>query len=212
MLLRVPNFQTRRLGGFCSGRLEQLRWQRSSPSMDVPGPRAPFFWERPWPWPSERGTKARGGCCGPRAFLRALPRRSRPRRPPPPRAASHQPRCRRRARGPSGCGWRCPGAGGRCASRAAADPAWGWRWPCCCCCCPPAAPCGRRTTRSPSCWRASAWWCATPARRRTAPSPPPWASPCAPAAPRWPSPPRGAPTTSRPRWATAPWPSISTRY
>ena len=70
----------------------------------------------------------------------------------------------------------------------------------------------RRTTRSPSSWRASAWWCATPTRPRTGRlRPPRSASRCAPPTPRWRSPQSGATTTSLRRWATKPGSSTSTR-
>lgn len=127
-----------------------------------------------------------------------------------PRGAP-QPRCPRLAGASEGHRWACPGAGGRCASQPILAPVWGRRWPCCCCCYPPAARWRLRTTQSPSCLRASAWWCATPVHRGTAPSPLPWAFLCAQAVPRWPSPQLGAPTMSRLRWATVPWPSTSTR-
>lgn len=70
----------------------------------------------------------------------------------------------------------------------------------------------RRTTPSPSCWRGSAWWCAT----RTRPQTPEAlrlrsASPCARPTLRWHFQPSGATTTSRPRWATKPASSTSTK-
>lgn len=73
-------------------------------------------------------------------------------------------------------------------------------WPCVC-----SVPCGSlparrapRTTRNPSSWRASVWWCATLTPPRT-PRAPRSGSRCARAARRWRSPRSGTPTTNRPR-------------